>query len=79
VSRYLTDLAVGQRCRLTEGGPIYTVTRVTPCACYVRGGLPRQVTVTDRRTGEVRSFVAGGSEVLAIARNAFVLPAEEGL
>lgn len=75
-NRYITGLEPGQRCRLTEGGPVYTVTRVTPCACYVRGGVPREVTVTDRKTGEVRTFTASGSEVLAIARNAFVLPVE---
>ena len=34
-------LALGDRIRLVEGGPICTVYRVTPCAAYVRSAHPR--------------------------------------
>jgi hypothetical protein len=69
-------LVVGQRCRLSPGGPVYVVTRVGQGAAYLRGGNPREVTLIDKKTGEERSFTAAGAESIAVARNAFVYPEE---
>ena len=65
-------LQPGERVRLTSGGPVYTVTRVSKSAAYLRGGETRTVTVTDRKTGEERTFEADASRVLAISPHAFV-------
>ena len=65
-------LAVGSQVRLTPGGPVWTVHRVNECAAYLRRGEPRQVTVTDKATGEARTFTATATETLAVSPYAFV-------
>ena len=69
----LPALAQGMRVRLASNGPIYTVSRVTPCAAYLRGGEARTVILPDGRT-----FVASGSEVLAVSCKASVWREAEG-
>lgn len=68
-------LQVGQRCRLTPNGPVLTVRRVNVCAAYVGHQTRRTITVTDRKTGEPRTFEATSEELLAISPYAFVYPA----
>jgi hypothetical protein len=75
VSKYITNLQVGDRCRIEPGGAIHTVVKRTPCALYIRGGEDREVTLVDPETGESKTFVAQGSKTLAYAPNGFFYPA----
>jgi hypothetical protein len=60
-------LTVGERVRLDLAGPVYAVTRVTPCAAYLRGGRARVVELPNGRT-----FEAHANEVIPVSRNASV-------
>lgn len=66
-------LVVGEAVRLTPGEGVWLeVVRVTPCAAYLRSCVVREVTVTDRATGELRMFEARSSELVPVSRQAFV-------
>lgn len=86
----LVQLRPGMRCRVVEGGPVWTVYRVTQGAAYLSRSLaPELVTVpvfrTDEhgrrhRTGETRTFrAAQGETIPGIApRSGVWLVGEEG-
>jgi len=63
-------LVPGQRCRMTEVGPVVTITRVNVCAAYYREGVPR--TIVDPATGEERTFVSYREH--AISSHSYVYP-----
>jgi len=65
-----TQLEPGDRVRMEPGSPVRTVLRVTPGAAYL-GGEPREVTITDPRTGATRTFTSH-EDAMAVSRRAFV-------
>lgn len=58
-------LQVGERVRFE--GSEWEVSRVTPCAAYLRSKARRQVTVYDHETGEPRTFMAAEGRMVAIS------------
>jgi hypothetical protein len=71
-SRLPPRLKVGERVRLTPGGPVRQIVRVTPCAAYYGYEVSRTFPVMDRRTGEVREITRTEHRAEAISAHAFV-------
>lgn len=66
-------LKVGQRCRLAEGGPVYTVERVTDCAAALATRVRRVFQALDKKTGEMKEVIADGRELTHVSPYSFVL------
>ena len=65
-------LHVGERIRLTPGGPVRVIVRVTPCAAYYGIESVSTYTVMDRKTGEDREITRTASKLEAISAYSFV-------
>ena len=65
-------LKLHERIRLTPGGLVRVIVRVTPCAAYYGVESVSTYTVMDRKTGEDREITRTAMKMEAISAYSFV-------